>query len=164
LSAGPLDISSSGNTNEDDSQDRGVDAAIQCNTFEIDSIVAPPLCTIFLDGGVDTDGNTLSRCPLIDAGSRLAIYFQIVNRLRTKTTDLFKAVLEDDYDVIVLLKTSLVSSFHDDELYTWLQMSGSVPSTYWFKALKLSRTTVTSVTSFWFSETSICRKSDGRLT
>jgi hypothetical protein len=146
-----LDISTSGNTNEDDSQDRGVDAAIQ-------------LCTIFSDGGVDTDGNTLSRCPLIDAGSRLAIYFQIVNRLRTKTTDLFKAVLEDDYDVIVLLKTSLVSSFHDDELYTWLQMSGSVPSTNWFKALKLSRTPVTSVTSFWFSETSICRKSDGRLT
>jgi hypothetical protein len=48
------------------------------------------------------------------AGSCLAIYFQNVNRLRIKTTDLFKAVLEDDYDVIVLLKTSLVSSFHDE--------------------------------------------------
>jgi hypothetical protein len=39
-----LDISRSGNTNEDDShvndlnmdKDRGVDAAIQCDTFEID--------------------------------------------------------------------------------------------------------------------------------
>jgi hypothetical protein len=41
-----------------------------------------------------------------------------VNRLRTKTHDLFKAVLEDDYDVIVLLETSLVSSFHDEAFST----------------------------------------------
>jgi hypothetical protein len=40
-----------------------------------------------------------------------------VNRLRTKTSDLFKAVLENDYDVIVLLQKSLVSSFHDEELF-----------------------------------------------
>jgi hypothetical protein len=80
-------------------------------------MVAPPLCMIFSDDDVDTDGNILSRSPLVDAGSRLAIYFQNVNRLRTKTTDLFIAVLEDDYDVIVLLETSLVSSFHDEELF-----------------------------------------------
>jgi hypothetical protein len=39
------------------------DAAIQCDTFENDSMVAPPLCMIFSDNGVDTDGNTLSRSP-----------------------------------------------------------------------------------------------------
>jgi hypothetical protein len=78
-----LDISSSGNTIEHDShvidlnidKDRGVDAAIQCDTFENGSMVAPPLCTIFSGDDVDTDGNTLSRSPLVDAGSRLAIYF-----------------------------------------------------------------------------------------
>jgi hypothetical protein len=55
--------------------------------------------------------------PLIEVGSRFAIYFQNVNRLRTETTDLFKAVLEDDYDVIVLLEMSLVSSCHNEELF-----------------------------------------------
>jgi hypothetical protein len=40
----------------------------------------------------------------------------------------------------------------------------SVPTTYLWKTLKLSRTTVTTVTSFWLSVTSIFRKSDGRLT
>jgi hypothetical protein len=39
-----------------------------------------------------------------------------------------------------------------------------VPTTYLLKTLKLSRTTVTFVTLFWVSVTSICRKSDGRLT
>jgi hypothetical protein len=122
-----LDISSK--TNEDDSdvndlnldRDRGVDAAIQCDTFENDSVVAPPSCTIFSDDGVDVGGNTFSRFSLVGDGSRLAIYFQNVNQLRTKTTDLFKAdVLEDDYDVIVLLETSLVSSIHDEELFDFL--------------------------------------------
>jgi hypothetical protein len=36
-------------------------------------------------------------------------------------------------------------------------------TTYLWKTLKLSRTTVASVTSSWFSVTSICRKSDGKL-
>jgi hypothetical protein len=44
----------------------------------------------------------------------------------------------------------------------WLQMSGGVPTTYLRKTLKLSRTTLSPVTSFWFLVTSICRKSDGR--
>jgi hypothetical protein len=73
-------------------KDRGVDAAIQCDTFENDSMVAPPLRMI---------------SPLIEAYSRFAIYFQNVNRLRT----------EDDYDVIVLLEMGLVSSCHDEELF-----------------------------------------------
>jgi hypothetical protein len=59
-----LDISKSGKTNEDDSyvndlnldRDRGVDAAIQCDTFKNDSEVAPPSCTIFSDDGGDVDG------------------------------------------------------------------------------------------------------------
>jgi hypothetical protein len=59
---------------------------------------------IFSGDDVDTDGNTLSRPPLVDVGSCFAIYFHNVNRHRTKTTDLFKAVLEDDYEVIVYWK------------------------------------------------------------
>jgi hypothetical protein len=78
-------------TNEDDShvndlnmdKDREVGAAIQYNTIEYDSMVAPPLCTIFSDDDVDTVGNTLSCSLLVDAGSRLAIYFQNVNRLQS---------------------------------------------------------------------------------
>jgi hypothetical protein len=120
-----LYISKSGETNEDDSylndlnldRDRGADAAIQCDTFKNDSEVAPPSCTIFSDDGADVDGPRFSPFSLVGSGSRLAIYFQNVNRLQTKTTDLFKAVLEDDYDVIVLLETSSVSSFHDKELF-----------------------------------------------
>jgi hypothetical protein len=93
-----LDISRSCNTNEDDSHvtdlnmNKDHDAANQCDTFEDDSLVAPSLCMIFSDNGVDTNEDTLSRSPLIDAGCRIAIYFQN-NRLWTKTTDLFKAVL-----------------------------------------------------------------------
>jgi hypothetical protein len=41
-------------------KDREVDAAIQCYTFENDSMVALPLSTIFSDDGVDTDGNLLT--------------------------------------------------------------------------------------------------------
>jgi hypothetical protein len=59
----------------------------------------------------------LSRFLPDDFSSRLSIYFKSVNRLRTKTSDLFKAVFENNYDVIVLLETSLVSSFHDEELF-----------------------------------------------
>jgi hypothetical protein len=59
----------------------------------------------------------LSRSLPDDFNSRLSIYFQNVNRLRNETSDLFKAVLENDYDVIVLLETSLVSSFYDEELF-----------------------------------------------
>jgi hypothetical protein len=33
-------------------------------------MVAPPLSTIFFDVDDDTDGNTLSRSPFVDAGSR----------------------------------------------------------------------------------------------
>jgi hypothetical protein len=36
---------------------------------------------------------------------------------------------------------------------------GNVSTTYLWKTLKLARTTVSSVTSFWFSVTSICQKS-----
>jgi hypothetical protein len=71
-------------------------------------VVAPPSCTFFSDDGVDVDGKALSRFSLVGACSRFAIYFPNGNRFRTKTIDLFKAVLEDDYDVIALLETSLV--------------------------------------------------------
>jgi hypothetical protein len=38
----------------------------------------------------------------------ISIYFQNVNRLRSKTCDLFEAVILNDFDVVVLLETSLV--------------------------------------------------------
>jgi hypothetical protein len=98
-------------------EDRGVDAVIQSDTFEDDSSMIPFSCTIFSDVMVEAAGNRLSRSLPHDFSSRLSIYFQNVNRLRTKTSDLFKAVLGNDYDVIFLLETSWVSSFRDEELF-----------------------------------------------
>jgi hypothetical protein len=44
---------------------------------------------------------------------QVLLYFQNVNRLRSKTSDLFRFVLlVGDYDVVVLLEMSLVSSFY----------------------------------------------------
>jgi hypothetical protein len=97
-------------------EDRGVDVVTQSDTFEDDSSVFPFSCIIFSDVVVEADGNRLSRSLPDNFSSRPSIYFQNVNRL-WKTSDLFKVVLENDYDVIVLLETSLVSSFHDEELF-----------------------------------------------
>jgi hypothetical protein len=96
---------------------RGVDTVIQSDTFEDDSSMIPISCTIFSNVVVEADGNRLSRSLPDDFIARLPIYFQNVNRLRTKTSDLFKAVLGNDYDVIFLLETSWVSSFRDEELF-----------------------------------------------
>jgi hypothetical protein len=63
-----------------------------------------------------------------------------------------------------MLKLNVTSFFYKFKGYTWLQMMESVPTTYFWKTLNLSRTTVTSVSSFWFSGTSICQKADRRLT
>jgi hypothetical protein len=65
--------------------------------YDDDSFKIPFSCTIFSDVVVEADGNRLSRSLPDDFSSRLSIYFQNVNRLRTKTSDLFKAVLENDY-------------------------------------------------------------------
>jgi hypothetical protein len=45
------------------------------------------------------------------------IYFQNVSRLHSKTSDLFRALILNDFDKIFLLETSSVSSFHDEELF-----------------------------------------------
>jgi hypothetical protein len=91
-----LNLSSSGNTNDDNShtddlnltEDRGVNALIQSDTSEDDSSMIPFSCTIFSDVVVvEADGNRLSRSFTEDFRSRLSIYFQNVNRLRTKTSD-----------------------------------------------------------------------------
>jgi hypothetical protein len=174
-------------------KDREVDAAIPCYTFENDSIVAPPLCTIFSDDGVDTDdGNTLSRSPLIDV--HVAIYFQNVNRLRTSLVsslhdeELFDAryfvfrcgvliVVQRTFDISELSTKNQSLVEHEcvrikcDKFFLYISavylapdVGKRVPTTYLWKTLNLSRTTVTSVTSFWLSVTSKCRKSDERLT
>jgi hypothetical protein len=49
--------------------------------------------------------------------SSISIYFQNLNKLRSKTSDPFWAVILKDFDKIVLWETSLVNSFHDEELF-----------------------------------------------
>jgi hypothetical protein len=65
-------------------------------------------CRIFSDVVVEKDGNRLSRSLPDDFSSRPSIYFQNVNRLRTKTSNLFKAVLENDNDVIFFIGNELI--------------------------------------------------------
>jgi hypothetical protein len=90
---------------------------IRSDTFEDDLSMIPFSCTIFSDVVVEVDRNRLSCSLSNDFSSRISINFQNESRIQTKTSDLLKVVLENDYDVIVLLKTSLVSSFHDEELF-----------------------------------------------
>jgi hypothetical protein len=53
----------------------------------------------------------------VETVSSISIYFQNVNRLRSKTSDLFRAVIVNDFDTIGLLETSLLSSYHDKKLF-----------------------------------------------
>jgi hypothetical protein len=67
------------------------------------------------------DSPVLSFPPMIlrgDFSTRYHVLFQNVNRLRSKTSDLFRFVLlVGDYDVVVLLEMNLVSSFYDKDLF-----------------------------------------------
>jgi hypothetical protein len=75
-----------------------------------------PLLAVFSGDVVDKEANATHGSFPVKTGSSILIYFQNVNRLRSKTSDLFKAVILNDFDIIVLLETSLVNSFHDEEL------------------------------------------------
>jgi hypothetical protein len=57
------------------------------------------------------------RFTISDLNSSISNNFQNVNRLRSKTCDLYEAVLKIDFDVIMLLKTSLTNSFFDEEIF-----------------------------------------------
>lgn len=47
----------------------------------------------------------------------MLIYYQNVNRIRTKTKDLFLNVLNSDYDIVCLTETNLNNSVFDGELF-----------------------------------------------
>jgi hypothetical protein len=66
---------------------------------------------------VEDSGKSITRFVKIDSGNSISIYFQNVNRLRSKTVDLYEAVLKANYDVIILLETSLTSNFFDEEIF-----------------------------------------------
>jgi Endonuclease-reverse transcriptase len=93
------------------------DAFVRFDSFESASINLPS------EPFLSTDGN---RSPDVEAGISesarsekfLSLYFQNVNRLRTKTSELYKSVLKNDFDVIVLLETNLVEAlFFDEEMF-----------------------------------------------
>jgi hypothetical protein len=64
---------------------------------------------------VDDDG-------VISAESikNISLYYQNINRSKTKTGELFLilSVIENDYDVIVLVKTNFDSSIKNEEVLT----------------------------------------------
>jgi hypothetical protein len=75
------------------------------------------LRAVFSGGVVGEEVNATCGAFPVKTGSSISIYFQNVNRLRSKTSDLFRAVILNDFDIIVLLQISLVSSFQDEELF-----------------------------------------------
>jgi hypothetical protein len=75
------------------------------------------LRAVFSGGVVGKEVNVTCGTFPVKTGSSISIYFQNVNRLRSKTSDVFRAVILNDFDIIVLLEISLVSSFHDQELF-----------------------------------------------
>jgi hypothetical protein len=93
----PVVYEDSGNTNDDNShmddltltEDRGVDAVIQSDTFKDDSSMIPFSCTIFSDVMIEVDGNRLSRSLPDDFSSCLCVHILIFRTLtdgrRTKT-------------------------------------------------------------------------------
>jgi hypothetical protein len=75
-------------------------------------VTSSSLRTVFSDDVVDEEVSFP-----VKTYSSISIYFQNVNRLRSKTSDLFRTVILNNFDIIVLLETSFVNSFHDKELF-----------------------------------------------
>jgi hypothetical protein len=71
---------------------------------------------VLFGDAVDDDVNTTHGSFPVKTGFSFSIYFQNINRLLSKTSDRFRAVNLNDFDIIVLLDTSLVT-FHDEELF-----------------------------------------------
>jgi len=47
----------------------------------------------------------------------ISVYYQNVNRARTKTAELFLTVIEHDYDVIILVETNFETSINSEEVF-----------------------------------------------
>jgi hypothetical protein len=47
----------------------------------------------------------------------ITIYYQNINRSKTKTAELFLSVIENDYDVIVLVETNFDASIKNEEVF-----------------------------------------------
>jgi hypothetical protein len=71
------------------------------------------LRAVFSGGVVGEEVNATYGTFPVETGSSFSIYFQNVNRLRSKTSDLFRAIILNDFDIIVMLETTLVTSFHE---------------------------------------------------
>ena len=55
---------------------------------------------------------------IIKCHNSLKLYYQNVRGLRTKTKEFFLAVIDNDYDIIVLTETWLSSDIYDAELFS----------------------------------------------
>ncbi len=64
--------------------------------------------------GVCADGGDAQ---LIESVKNISVYYQNINRSKTKTTQLFLSVIENDYDIIVLVETNFDSSIIDEEVF-----------------------------------------------
>jgi hypothetical protein len=75
--------------------------------------ISTPAASSRLDG---RSGKTNRRCDVLASTAKISISFQNVNRMRSKTCDLYEAVHKSDFDVIVLFETSLTKTFNDEEI------------------------------------------------
>jgi hypothetical protein len=99
------------------SNKREIDGSNSISGFRDGLFTNSPLRAVFSGGVVGDEVNATYGTFPVETGYSILIYFQNVNRLRSKTSDLFRAVILNDVDIIFLLETSLVSSFHDEELF-----------------------------------------------
>ncbi len=55
--------------------------------------------------------------PVIESFENVSIYYQNINRSKTKTSQLFLTTMENDYDAIVLVETNFDLSIRDAEIF-----------------------------------------------
>jgi hypothetical protein len=99
------------------SNKREIDASNSISAFRDDLFTNSPLRAVFSGDVAIEEVNATHGSFSVKTASSISIYFQNINRLRFKTSDLFGAVILNDFDAIVLLETSLVNSFHDKEFF-----------------------------------------------
>jgi len=98
------------NLDNDVTLDRGNINQLVCNNF--DRIEGYSNCSVRVNLLPEQDCQTK-----IEMLNDVSIYFQNINRGRQKIIEIYKSVLTNEYDVIILLETNLDDSFYSEELF-----------------------------------------------
>jgi hypothetical protein len=91
------------------SNKREIDASNSISGYRDALFTNSHLRAVFPGGVVGEEVNATYGTFPVETGYSILIYLQNVQRLRSKTSDLFRAEILNNFDVIILLETSLVS-------------------------------------------------------